>query len=138
MKTYKIIARPDEYLVEVQADSLEELFFGALLGANEIIKKGICDHEMHISQTQDIEITSHDATTLLVDFLNEVLSHTNERKIIFCHLDFQHFDNQMLRAEIRGERIDVFDEELKEAIPHGTQIMKNENGIFEVKIPFEM
>lgn len=137
MKTYKITAHSDEYLVEVQADSLEELFFGALLGMNEIIKKGICEHEMHISQTQDIEIASHDATTLLLDFLNEVLFHTNERKIVFCHLDFQHFDHQMLRAEIRGERIDVFDEELKAAHPHGAQIMKSDQGIFTVKIPFE-
>ncbi len=137
MQTYKLLPHTGDVAIEVEADSLEELFYGALLGMNDILKKGICEHEMHINQTQDIEIASHDATTLLIDFLNEVLFHSNERKTVFCHLDFQHLDHQSLRAEIRGERIDHFDEEIKAVTYHGAQIMKK-GELYEVQILFDI
>lgn len=137
MQNYKLLPHTGDVAIEVEADSLEELFYGALLGMNDIIKKGICDHEMHINQTQDIEIASHDATTLLIDFLNEVLFHANERKTVFCHADFQVLDHQFLRVEIRGEKIDHFDEEIKAVTYHGAQIMQKA-GKYEVKILFDI
>jgi len=137
MQNFKILPHPADVAIEVESDTLQELFYGALLGMNEIIKKGICEHEMHINQTREIEISSHDATSLLIDFLNEVLFHSNERKAVFCHLDIQTMDNQFLRAELRGEKIDHFDEEIKAATYHGAQIMKKGDK-FEVQILFDI
>ncbi len=137
MNIYKLLPPSGDVGIEIEADSLEELFYGALLGMNDIIKKGICDHEMKINQTQEIEISSHDATSLLIDFLNEALSFSNERKTIYCHADFQVLDHQFLRVELRGEKIDHFDEEIKAVTHHDAQIMQKDNE-YEVQILFDI
>lgn len=137
MRNYKLLPHTADVRLYVEADSLEELFKGALAGMADIIKKGSCAVKVE-TMAKMIKIDSLDPTSLLVDFLSEVLRYSQEEKAIYCRVKILKLENNVLEAEIYGREADGFDEDVKAVTYHEAEIKKNEKGNWETVIIFDI
>lgn len=137
MRTYKLLPHTADTRLYVEADSLEELFKGALAGMADIIKKGACEVKIE-TLSRMIRIDSLDQTSLLVDFLSEVLQYSQEEKAVYCRVKILKLEDKVLEAEIYGREAEGFDEDIKAVTYHEAEVKKNEKGNWEVTIVFDI
>lgn len=137
MRTYELLPHTADVWLYVEADTLEELFRGALNGLADIMKKGFCDIKVE-TKSKIIKIDSLDFTSLLVDFLSEVLQYSREEGIIYCRMKILKLENKVLEAEIYGREAERFDKDVKAVTYHEAEIEKNEKGNWEVVIVFDV
>ena len=137
MKSYKFTAHTADVRLQVQANTLEELFKVSLEGMNLLIKKNFCSKEKEFDLKEDIKIESIDATTLLIDFLSEVLTSCQINKAIYCNINFKHLSDKSLECIIMGIKVDRFDEDIKAVTYHEAEI-KKENDMLQTTIIFDI
>lgn len=139
MRTYQLLSHIADIRLKVEADSLPELFVAAIEGMMNIIK--ISNSKFLISKIKTkriIETKSADKTALLIDFLNEVLYQTQKNKEIYNEVEFLEFSEMALKAEIYGQKVEEFDEDIKAVTYHEAEIVKNEKRNFETIIVFDI
>ena len=124
--------------LKVEGDTLRKLFSAALGGMAEVIKPGLCRTRGVEDFVQEITISSTNQTTLLIDFLSEILTRSHEEKVVFCSAEFLEFDVASLKAKIFGAKTEGFDEDIKAVTYHEAQIMKNKKGNYETTIVFDI
>lgn len=123
--------------MKIEADSLPDLFVAAIEGMNSIIRESrIKNQELRIKR--NIEIQSPDKTALLIDFMSEVLYLSQTNREIYMEVNFLEFSEMALKAEIYGQKVDEFDEDIKAVTYHEANIIKNEKGNFETMIVFDI
>jgi len=140
VKSYHFLPHVADIRLKVEGDSLEKLFTASLEGMNNLIKTSSCpagktDEE---SLKEKIEISSIDATSLLIDFLSEILTYSQINKAIYCKVKFEKLTNNFLSATIFGKSVDAFDEDIKAVTYHEAEIKKDEKGIFSTIIIFDI
>ncbi|HEY3297713.1 MAG TPA: archease [Armatimonadota bacterium] len=138
MHKYEIVAHTADIALKLEASTPQEFFECALQGMNSIVKENFCPNSRARSCSNRISISSVDQTALLVDFLNEVLAMTHAKKTLFCTVDFQSLEDGKLEAEVSGERVDKFDEDVKAVTHHGAAIRINEKGNMEATVLFDI
>lgn len=136
MRKYELISHIADVRLKVEADSLPELFACAMEGMNSIIKEK--REEGKEKSSKIIEIQSPDKTALLIDFMNEVLYQSQANKEIYTEIKFLGFSETALKAEIYGQKIEEFDEDIKAVTYHEANIIKNEKGNFETVIVLDI
>lgn len=138
MKKYRIIPHTADVRIFAEASNLPDLFTAAFLGMNEVLKKGFCKsiHQNLISRK--IEITSYDATSLLVDFLSEVLTLSHINNVIFCEVQFIKIEPTHLSVKITGSKTDKFEKDIKAVSYHEAEIIKNKNDNYQTSIIFDI
>ena len=137
MRNYKLLPHTADARLYVEADSLEELFKGALNGLADLMKEGSCAIKVE-TKSKVMKIESLDTTSLLVDFLSEVLEYSYEEEIIYCRVKILKLENNSLDAEIYGRDAEGFDKDVKAVTYHEAQVKKNEKGNWEVAIVFDI
>ena len=120
----------------VQGDSLGELFTAALEGMAELIKHDGCSRKG--DQVETITLSAADSTSLLIDFLSEVLTRTHVNNVVYNIVDFSILNEKDLEATIKGCSVEAFDEDVKAVTYHEAEIKKNEESIFETVIVFDI
>jgi SHS2 domain-containing protein len=133
MRTYKLLPNDPRINLSVEADSLEELFKGALNGLADTMKKGSCDIKVE-TKSKVLNIDSLDLTSLVVDFLSEVLQYSKEEGAIYCRVKILKIDNSSLEAEIYGREAEGFDKIVKAVTSAETEVKKNEKGNWETSV----
>jgi SHS2 domain-containing protein len=137
MKEYKFLAHTADMRLQVQATTLEELFSAALEGMNTIIKP-----EAHACTKGDVEktliLSSSDSTSLLIDFLSEVLTLSVIHKAIFFHVSFELLSNLRLKAILTGMHVSSFNEDIKAVTYHNAQVVRGPDGVYQVTITFDI
>lgn len=136
MRAHQILSHTADVRLRAEGSTLEELFCAALEGMAEILEARIMKHESRIKK--NIEIRSSDQTALLVDFLSETLAQSHIEKAVFDAVKFIKLSNEEFEAEISGERVDGFGEDIKAVTYHGAQIIKNDAGNYGVTILFDI
>jgi len=133
---YKILPHIADIKLKVTADSLEELFSGALKGMAEILtlKKDLTTKQVK----KEIKISSIDFSSLLIDFLSEILTLSDIEDSVFTDINIKKFLDKEIEAEILGFKVRQFKEEIKAATYHRAEIKKNEKGKWEVEILFDI
>jgi SHS2 domain-containing protein len=106
--------------VHVAAGSLEELFADAVRGLVEVM------HPLGSGErvSTEIAVEASDATALLVDFLNEVLTRAHIERVAFDETDFASLSEAALRATVSGARCDGFEEDVKSVTYHEAQVTR--------------
>ena len=91
-----------------------------------------------IAEARKIRVESDDLNNLLIDFLNELLYQMQVNKE--CYQDFELIfkNDNKLEAELRGSKLFNFNEEIKAATYYNLRIFKNENGILECEVVFDI
>src|SRR3989304_5859144 len=99
---YKILEHTADFRLLVSGRNLPDLFESAFLGTTDYLKEREGDEKNTISQK--IRVEAPDETSLLIDFLNEVLSLAHINNEIYRAVSFTKITNQFLEAEIKGKR----------------------------------
>lgn len=138
MKKFQIIPHVADIRLYVQANSLRELFEAVIQGMNEIIKKGFCKKLRKGSISRKIDINSTDQTSLLIDFLSEVLTLSQIEKAIFCQVEIDNLKDNHIKAKVNGAKVENFDEDIKAVSYHEADVKQDKNGNWETTIVFDI
>lgn len=138
MRTYELLPREAGVRLYVEAGTLEELFKGTLNGLADAQKKGSCEIKVE-TLSKIMKIESLDQTTLLVDFLSDVINYSREEKAIYCRVKILKLEEKTMEAEIYGRVVETgFNTEIKAVKCDGGEIRKNEKGNWEVTVAFNI
>lgn len=137
MRSYKIIEHTADIRLNIKASSYQELFQASLEGMNQILQKGFCKKYSDFSIKSEITLTSPDTTSLLIDFLSDVLTQVHIQNAIFCKVVFKKLTTKSLSAFIYGQKVKKFDEDIKAISYHEAEIIKEGEG-FKTNIIFDI
>ncbi|OGZ31743.1 MAG: hypothetical protein A3H02_01610 [Candidatus Niyogibacteria bacterium RIFCSPLOWO2_12_FULL_41_13] len=132
---YQVLGHIADLRLKVLAKNKEELFKQALKGMAEVLKEKLPEKEKIL---KEIAVDSADQTSLLVDFLNEVLYDAYANKAVFQAVEFEVFEKNKLKGKIFGYKVKKgFDKDIKAVTYHGAEIKKTD-GNFEVILIFDI
>lgn len=144
MKRFTILPHTADVRLKVFGKTKEELFENALLAMAEIlqIKNSKFKGQNYKSK---IKIQSIDLNSLLADFLSEVLYQSQINQVVYADVKFSKFLDSSavlgqaeLEAEIFGNRVGHFKEEIKAVTYHELEIKKSPEGFFETTVVFDV
>jgi len=122
---YEIVPHTADVRLRVSAPALEELFRDAMRGMYAVMRA----HPGHERVERDIAVhDSADTTSLLVDFLNEVLGRAHVAREMFTDAAFTRFDATSLDARLTGAAPASFDEEVKAVTYHEAEVRREGEG----------
>jgi len=87
--------------------------------------------------TRAIEVKGVDAEALLVNWLNELIYHTEMDGEVFCEFRVESFQPTHLRATVRAGRGIELKKEIKAVTFHNLQIVSTDSG-YEVTVVFDV
>src|SRR2546423_13891467 len=109
---------------------MEDLFRDAMRGMFAIMCSGAlrrADGALKCAATQ-IEIDSLDRTTLLVDFLSEVLTRAHIDRAVFDDVTFEQLTERDLKATISGHASARFEQDIKAVTYHEADVRQIDGG----------
>jgi SHS2 domain-containing protein len=110
----------------------------SLQNLNRLLKPDYAPKMYEPKITEVVELKSPDRTTLLIDFLSEVLTLSQIHKAIFSEFDINRMTDCQLSATLTGRKVGMFDEDIKAVTYHEADITLNEDGDWETKIIFDI
>jgi len=138
MKTIEYLHHTADIRMKLTADSIPEVFHAALSGMNQILKEGECDRHRNPTITKIIQLKSQGITTLLVEFLNEVLALSYTYRALFCALNVDRLEDGELKGFLTGAEVHGFDEDIKAVTYHEADVKKNSDSRFETVIVLDI
>jgi len=136
MKKFEILPHIADFKIKSFGKTKEGLFLNSLLGMIEGLKPEIKKPKNEIKRK--IKIKSPDSAALLVDFLNEVLYLTQTEKAIFKNIEFEKFSETELKAQLFGQKVKRFNEDIKAVTYHSLDIHQKENKTWEATVLFDI
>ena len=138
MKTIEYLPHIADLRLRIESDSLEELFEAGLKGMSNVLKKDFCNTVTEFRMVHEVKIESHDTTSLLVDFLSEMLTKSYVDRVLFCELSVAELTNESLIATAYGTSVDSFDEDIKAITYHEADVRENQQGNWETLLIFDI
>ncbi len=135
MRQHELLSHKADARMRAAGDSAKELFTASLEGMCELIQP-----EPKFSgkeQKEEIELKSLDQTTLLIDFLSEVLTQIQVDRILYNRVKFEALTKNSLHATIFGQKTPFF-RDVKAVTYHEADIQKDKQGILETHIVFDI
>lgn len=133
---YFFLEHPADLRLRVEGKSLDELFVSALAGLTEAMKPARKAGGQGVKRLVVVEAA--DATSLLVDFLNEALARMNTDRETYTDVAFHRLNEQSLEAELSGYEIERFGVDVKAATYHEAAVKKDEQGIWRTDMVFDI
>jgi SHS2 domain-containing protein len=134
----KMLPHTADIAFELTAETLPRLFRLSLQSLNKLLKPDYAPKMNHSKVTEVIELKSPDRTTLLIDFLSEVLTLSQIHKAIFYEFDILRMTDCELSANLSGTKVGLFDEDVKAVTYHEADVNLNEDGDWQTKIIFDI
>jgi SHS2 domain-containing protein len=131
--TREILGHTADVRLHVEASSLEELFRESVLGLYEIMQARGGGNAVHRTITLD----APDATTLLVDFLNAVLSRAHIGREVFDTTRFEKLTVTEVVAELSGRAPAEFEQDVKAVTYHEADV-RSANGLWTTTLVFDI
>jgi len=138
MKAISHVSHTADVQISVNADTLEELFEGALEGMNSILKVTFPSVNTAESDRFEVSISAPDSTCLLIDFLSEILTKSHERNKIFSGIKILELNPSFIKAWVYGQPIKSFDEDVKAVTYHMANVKKRPDGKWQTNIVFDI
>jgi SHS2 domain-containing protein len=104
--------------IHLSAPSLEGLFADAVRGLTAVMRPVGSGARV----AAEIAVEAGDATALLVDFLNAVLTRAHIERVGFDETDFASLTETSLRATVSGARCAGFEEDVKSVTYHEARV----------------
>jgi len=136
MKKYEILEHKADLKIRAFGKTKGELFLNILLGMSESMKSELKRPEEKIKR--EIKIKSLDLPALLVDFLSEILYLTQVNKEIYNKVEFGKFTDTELEAELFGQKVERFGEDIKAVTYHNLDIHQRKDGTWEATVLFDI
>jgi len=122
MKKYEVLEHRADLKIKISGQDLAELFINAALAIAEQQKSGIAKQKLEKEEWESVEIKSSDSNSLLVDWLNEILSRSDLNKKVYTNFKIEKLSERSLQAQIAGQEVDQKQIEIKAATYHGLEI----------------
>jgi SHS2 domain-containing protein len=120
--------------MQVSATSREELFTEAVRGLMDLLKpEGIQPQQART----DLHVAAPDSTSLLVDFLSEVLTCCHIRREVYTRVAFPSMSAVTLDAELEGHPVVRFGEDVKAVTYHEADVQER-NGLWSTTLVFDV
>lgn len=132
---YKVLEHPADLKIQAFGKTKEELFLNALFGMTESLSPDVKPNGKIVRR---IKINSPDLSALLVDFLSEVLYLIQVNKEIYNDVKFTKFADIELEAEIYGQKVERFGEDIKAVTYHQLDIRQKKDGTWEAIVLFDV
>ncbi len=136
MIKYELIPHTADIRLKISGATQEELFTASLQGMSSILKKDVQIDKL--TESKEIKIKSCDMTSLLIDFLSEVLTASQIQKTVFYKIKFLKLGENELHAIISGTKVNAFCEDIKAVTYHEADVHKNVSGDLETAIVFDI
>ena len=135
MKKYEILEHKADLKIGAFGKTKEELFRHCLEAMAETQSP-----KLKIQRTvkREVKIKSLDLSALLVDFLSEVLYQTQVNKEVYYDVKFQNFTDTEIEAEIFGQKVERFGEDIKAVTYHNLKINQKEDRSWEATVLFDI
>jgi SHS2 domain-containing protein len=128
-KTYELIEHTADIGIKVKGKDLSELFKNSALAMFDIIAE---KKEPNLKKQIKIRIEqkANDVEELFVNWLNELLSLSAIKELIFSDFQIKKIDNNTLKAQVAGEDIKNYrvNTEIKAATYYELKIEEVESG----------
>ena len=125
--------------LKVTGGTRGDVFRLALEAMAELMKENFCrTGKEDFFREEKLELKSIDGTSLLVDFLSEVLTLSHINKSIYCEVIFVALTETEIRASVRGKATDRFDKDIKAVTYHEAELKINEKGQWESILVFDL
>jgi SHS2 domain-containing protein len=134
MQKFEILKHPADLKIKVFGKTKEDLFLNALLAMEEGLRPELEGKKVK----REIKIRSFDLSALLVDFLSEALYLIQINKEIYNNIKFKKTSSTGLEAELFGQKVERFGEDIKAVTHHDLDIHQKEDGSFEATILFDI
>jgi len=99
--------------MQVNADSLENLFKKGLKGMASVLNKDLVCSVDHYDCVMKVKITAADSGMLFMKFLNKAVELTHIQKAVFCHVYVEEFTPEKLVGQLYGCWYEHLDLEIK-------------------------
>ncbi|PIP24320.1 MAG: hypothetical protein COS25_02355 [Candidatus Nealsonbacteria bacterium CG02_land_8_20_14_3_00_37_10] len=134
MKKYEILEHKADLKIRAFGKDLKELFENAMIGMFESAKYEGGGRKIK----KEIKVSSLDLLSLLVDFLSEALYQSQINKEIYNDIKFTKLIDTELEAELIGQKVERFGEDIKAVTYHNLEIKQNKNKIWEGTVLFDI
>lgn len=125
--------------LKVTGGTRGDVFRLALEAMAELMKENFCrTGREDFFREEKIELKSIDGTSLLVDFLSEVLTLSHINKSIYCEVIFDVLTETEIRASVRGKATNRFDKDIKAVTYHEAELKINEKRQWESILVFDL
>jgi SHS2 domain-containing protein len=132
---YQIENHVADVRLRVRAHSLEELFRDAMRGMYALMRPEL-EQVAPVTRTIAVE-ESADLTSLLVDFLNEVLHRAHVGREVFHDATFTRFDETNVTVTVTGIAPASFEEDIKAVTYHEAEV-RQEEGEWTTMLVFDI
>ena len=102
MYSIEYLSHTADVRIELEATTLEELFRAGATSISEMLKPGFCKKTNVHPVCHSIVTYSIDATTLLIDFLSELLTLSYTEGAIFCEIIFEKLNERNAVVSVKG------------------------------------
>ncbi len=134
--SFEILGHTADIKLRVTASDKKSLFEEAMLGMMKILAESPQYLAKEIIEI--VEIDSKNLSSLLVDFLSQVLAYSDIDKAVFYKINFLDFNDTHLKAEIKGKQIKSFDKEIKGVTHYLHHIDQDEQGLLYTELVFDI
>ena len=122
---FELIPHTADVRLRVTAPTLEELFRDAMRGMYAVMRAEAGDRPVRRAVAVH---DSADTTSLLVDFLNEVLHRAHVARELFTDAAFTRLDAASLDATLTGAAPASFEEDVKAVTYHEAEVRRDGDG----------
>ena len=137
MKNYEILEHTADIRIRVLGNSLNDLFINAALAMFDILAEK--EHSEKTAVKALILQEAIDIEELFINWLNELLSLSAEKEVIFSEFKINKLTNTSLDIECFGASASSYriNTEIKAATYHGLKMQKNDKG-WEAEVIFDV
>lgn len=131
---YKIIGTTADVKLRVFGEDKDALFKNAAEGMISVLKPSCATEAVE----REITVEADDEENLLLEFLNEVLYQMRFNKECYQEFELRFKKENKLEAILKGFKLIGFAGEIKAADYCDLKIFRNENGILECEVVFDI
>ena len=131
---FEILEHKADLKIKAFGKDKKELFLNMLLGMTAALRPELKAQNVK----RKIKIISIDLPTLLVDFLSEVLYQTQVNKEVYNNVKFKKFTDFEIEAEIFGQKVVRFGEDIKAVTYHNLEVKQKKDGSWEAIALFDI
>lgn len=137
MKTYRELDHPAELRIQVSGDTVEHLFVNAAEALADILSP---NRYASIASTERISVESMDKDAALVDFLNELLTHSHTERSVYLPESVTLVSTQgkmTVEAVMYRYNIPAFEEDIK-AVTHQDVCIAQKEDMWQTNLVFDI
>ncbi len=138
MGRWQFLPHVADIKIRVEGSSVADLLLSAMLALAKILQPGNCSDQGKLTVKKIIKIKTTDKTSLLIEFLNQVLFYSQVEGAIFCRLAIDKISDNSLTATISGYKVEGFAVDIKAVTYHQAEVIQDKKGRYSSIVIFDI